>query len=101
MKADVVAFLAAAPAQSAALAPRVASAGTPAPGMATASPAGIASTGIATASSSIGRSALAQGGDPVLPPALRRSAPSASPRGAALAALVARKIAARSADPYR
>ena len=56
-----------------------------------------------TASAPIGsgRQSLAQGGDPYLPPALRVAPTSLSPRGAALQALVARKIAARAADPYR
>ncbi|MGZ5265876.1 MAG: S10 family serine carboxypeptidase-like protein [Caldimonas sp.] len=47
------------------------------------------------------RSALAQGGDPYLPPALRVAPREASPRGAALQALVERKIAERRADVYR
>ncbi|MEO8523699.1 MAG: peptidase S10 [Caldimonas sp.] len=47
------------------------------------------------------RSALAQGGDPYLPPALRIAPAAASPRGATLKALVERKIAARRVDVYR
>ena len=55
----------------------------------------------ASAPVSSGRQALAQGGDPYLPPGLRVAPTSLSPRGGALQALVARKIAARAADPYR
>ena len=44
---------------------------------------------------------LAQGGDPYLPPALRVPPAAPSPSGAALKALVERKIAERSADVYR
>ena len=47
------------------------------------------------------RRALAQGGDPFLPPALRVAPHGASPRGAALAQLVRAKIAARDRDVYR
>ncbi len=47
------------------------------------------------------RSALAQGGDPYLPPALRIAPAAPSPSGAALKALVERKIAERRADVYR
>ena len=47
------------------------------------------------------RSALAQGGDPYLPPALRVAPNAPSPSGAALRALVERKIAERRADVYR
>ena len=47
------------------------------------------------------RSALAQGGDPYLPPALRVAPSAPSPSGAALKALVERKIAERRADVYR
>ncbi len=47
------------------------------------------------------RSGLAQGGDPYLPPALRVAPTAPSPSGAALKALVERKIAERSADVYR
>ena len=47
------------------------------------------------------RSALAQGGDPYLPPALRVASSAPSPSGAALKALVERKIAERRADVYR
>ena len=47
------------------------------------------------------RSALAQGGDPYLPPALRVTPSAPSPSGAALKALVERKIAERRADVYR
>ena len=47
------------------------------------------------------RSALAQGGDPYLPPALRIKPATPSPSGAALKALVDRKIAERKADAYR
>ena len=45
------------------------------------------------------RPALPQGGDPVLPPALRRAPAGASPSGPVLDALVRRKIAARGAAP--
>ncbi|MEP7301970.1 MAG: peptidase S10 [Caldimonas sp.] len=47
------------------------------------------------------RSTLAQGGDPYLPPALRSLPATPSPSGAALRALVERKIAERRADVYR
>jgi carboxypeptidase C (cathepsin A) len=47
------------------------------------------------------RPALAQGGDPYLPPALRILPSAPSPHGAALAAQVRAKIAARDRDPYR
>ena len=47
------------------------------------------------------RLALAQGGDPYLPPALRVAPAAASPRGAALEARVREKIAARDRDVYR
>jgi carboxypeptidase C (cathepsin A) len=49
----------------------------------------------------IDRSQLAQGGDPWLPPALRVAPAAPSPSGAALKALVERKIAERKADVYR
>jgi len=45
------------------------------------------------------RSALAQGGDPVVPPTLRALTPTRSPRGAALAARVRAKLEGR--DVYR
>ena len=47
------------------------------------------------------RSKLAQGGDPFLPDALRALKPSASPEGAALAALVKSKVAAGDRGAYR
>ena len=47
------------------------------------------------------RNTLAQGGDPYLPPALRVAPNAPSPSGAALRALVERKIAERRADVYR
>lgn len=47
------------------------------------------------------RDALAQGGDPWLPPALRAVPSAPSPRGAALAARVQTKIAGRDASVYR
>ena len=49
----------------------------------------------------IDRSALAQGGDPYLPPALRIAPTAPSPSGMELKALVERKIAERRADVYR
>ena len=54
-----------------------------------------------TRATPIDRTALAQGGDPVVPPSSRHRAPTSSPRGDALAVLIARKVAARAADPYR
>jgi carboxypeptidase C (cathepsin A) len=102
MKADIVAFLAAAPSGSAAPGPagsassRAASlAPHPTPASA---PTARAPTLPATHAD---RGALAQGGDPALPAALRQVAPARSPRGAELAALIARKLAERSAAPYR
>lgn len=47
------------------------------------------------------RGALAQGGDPWVPPALRVRPSASSPRGAALAARVRAKIAERDRDVYR
>ena len=47
------------------------------------------------------RSALAQGGDPWVAPALRVRPAAASPRGAELAARVQEKIAERDRDVYR
>jgi carboxypeptidase C (cathepsin A) len=77
-------------------------------------PAMAASTGVSTAqtaqpapasvtsvSEPADRSALAQGGDPWLPPALRLAPSQASPRGDALRALIARKVADGRADPSR
>ncbi len=55
----------------------------------------------ASATSAAMRESLAQGGDPWLPPALRGRSATPSPRGAALAALVRAKIAARDRDVYR
>jgi hypothetical protein len=49
----------------------------------------------------VDRSALAQGGDPWVPPALRVPPSATSPRGAALAARVQAKIAERDRDVYR
>jgi hypothetical protein len=58
---------------------------------------------VATAAQAIpvDRSALAQGGDPWVPPALRVPPSAASPRGAALAARVRAKLAERDRDVYR
>jgi carboxypeptidase C (cathepsin A) len=102
MKADIVAFLAAAPGLSAAPRPSQAAsrrgtevAAAPAPGVAPKARA------VASPTASMDRTALPQGGDPFIRPALRHTAPAPSPRGAALDALVARKMAERSADPYR
>jgi carboxypeptidase C (cathepsin A) len=53
------------------------------------------------ASPAADRSALAQGGDPYVPPARRPAFPASSARGAALGALIERKIAERIAHPYR
>jgi hypothetical protein len=47
------------------------------------------------------RSALAQGGDPVVPRALRVAPQTPSPRGAQLAERVRAKIAERNRDVYR
>jgi hypothetical protein len=63
-----------------------------------ASPGHLRATGAPAAAD---RSVLAQGGDPYLPPARRVAAPTASPGGAPLKALIERKIAERGADPYR
>jgi hypothetical protein len=53
------------------------------------------------ATSAVDRRALAQGGDPYLPPALRVPPAASSPRGAALAARVREKIAADDLHVYR
>jgi carboxypeptidase C (cathepsin A) len=53
------------------------------------------------ATSAVDRSALAQGGDPYLPPALRVPPTASSPRDAALAARVRDKIAAHDRHVYR
>lgn len=98
MKADLVAFLAAGPGASArGRGPIAAASIAPAPARA----AIAAAAAPALPSQTLGRGALAQGGDPFLPASLRHVAPAASPRGAALEALVAKKIAERNADPYR
>jgi carboxypeptidase C (cathepsin A) len=101
MKADLAAFVAAASGAAA-------TAATPAPAASTrrdtasnpadASPGHLRATGAPAAAD---RSVLAQGGDPYVPPARRVAAPAASPVGAALKALIERKIAERGADPYR
>jgi len=49
----------------------------------------------------VDRSALAQGGDPWVPPAARVRPSASSPHGAALAARVQAKIAERDRDVYR
>ncbi|MBV9890730.1 MAG: peptidase S10 [Rhizobacter sp.] len=49
----------------------------------------------------VGRGALAQGGDPAVPRALRVGPPAPSPRGATLAERVRAKIAERERDVYR
>jgi len=68
--------------------------GSPAASPSTTSPASLAASFAA-------RQALAQGGDPYLPPSKRDAARTPSPAGEALRALVQRKIAERNADPYR
>ncbi len=108
-KADIVAFLAAATPMRAESAPpggaasasatRAASAGAAPP---TPSPAAAAIPAAPTAAPSGAvaapdRAGLAQGGDPVLPARLRVAPREPSPTGAALAALVARKIAEQAA----
>jgi len=60
-----------------------------------------AAVAAASPSTSVDRSALAQGGDPWLPPALRIRPSASPPRGAALAARVQAKIAERDRDVYR
>ncbi len=98
MKADVAAFIAGtlAPAGSSSgalaaisAAPEVVSSGSP-------SVPKVGSTSLR-----LDRHALPQGGDPSLPIALRVAPAGRSPTGAALRALVDRKIADRVADPYR
>ena len=49
----------------------------------------------------VDRSQFAQGGDPWLPPAQRAPRAARAPRGAALAAMVRAKVAARDRDVYR
>ena len=98
IKADVAAMIAAPPPMGVAaaivsMAPAASSATSPA-----APPARI-SRAVPTGFED--RSALAQGGDPYLPPALRVAPEAPSPSGAALQALVERKIAERRADVYR
>jgi hypothetical protein len=72
-------------------------------GAVSALPAAAPRQAIATAmpSTPVDRSALAQGGDPWLPPALRVRPSASSPRGAALTARVQAKIAERDRDVYR
>ncbi|MEO8079795.1 MAG: hypothetical protein ABI641_04640, partial [Caldimonas sp.] len=94
-KVDLAAFLSGVP-LGAAADRRVALALPPAVGARTALPVGAP---VAPAPVEVpDRSALAQGGDPVVPPALRVPDREPSPSGAALAALVAKKIAARQGD---
>ena len=104
LKADVAAWMAApapmsvAHAASAAALPAdafVASSSSPPLSRAAALP------GSPATSPAVDRNALAQGGDPYLPPALRIAPTAPSPSGAALKALVERKIAERRADVYR
>jgi len=111
LKADIAAFM-----QGAPMALRVDesapfSAGSPAtspplPAAAVTAPAQFAAVPraavvAASQSTPVDRSALAQGGDPWLPPALRIRPSASSPRGAALAARVQAKIAERDRDVYR
>ena len=91
-KADLAAFLSGATLASAAdRAVALAASSAARPGAARPLGAASASTDVAVPD----RSALAQGGDPFVPPTLRAAAGTPSPSGAALAALVAKKIAAR------
>ena len=66
-----------------------------------ANPAGANAPEATMTSAGPDRSALAQGGDPYLPPALRVAPTGPSPSGASLKALVERKISERNADVYR
>lgn len=103
IKADVVAMIAA-PAPMSATVGALATTQASPPSMPTiASPRSSAAAlpGTTAAFAAPDRSTLAQGGDPYLPPALRVAPNAPSPSGAALKALVERKIADRRADVYR
>ena len=97
LRADVGAFVLGKPlpAPAGAVVASRARASTPAPGLKT--PA----AGITGSATEVDRRALAQGGDPYLPPTLRVRPAANSPRGAALESLVRAKIAARNSDVYR
>jgi hypothetical protein len=56
---------------------------------------------IASPAPNVDRRALAQGGDPYVPPTLRARPPASSPEGAALESLVRAKIAAHDRGDYR
>jgi carboxypeptidase C (cathepsin A) len=100
LKADVAAFLLGKPLPAKARAVPASGARAPAPAPGPTTPAaGVA--GSRTDQAETDRSALAQGGDPYVPPALRVRPAASSPRGAALASLVRAKIAARDRDVYR
>jgi hypothetical protein len=90
--------------------PAQASATTPNPGRApalrpqsgaAAAPQASTAAVLPAATSAVDRSALAQGGDPIVPPGLRVPPATSSPRGAELAARVREKIAAHDRDVYR
>jgi len=99
MKADVAAFITGTPTAAAAAAPSAEA--LPASRPIDAPTTTAHRTDAPTPSARVDRHALAQGGDPYLPPTLRVAPRTASPRGAALKTLVDRKIAERLADPYR
>ena len=104
IKADVVALIAAPPPMSATAAVAVATTRASLPSMsAPSSPRSRVTALSAVVATTLApdRSALAQGGDPYLPPALRALPSAPSPSGAALKALVERKIVERTADVYR
>lgn len=103
LKADLAAFLSGAPMALQADASMSMAAAVRAPLAASPLPVAPTSQDLPTASAAttLDRRAIAQGGDPWLPPALRIAPSTSSPRGAALAARVQAKIAERDRDVYR
>ena len=112
LKADIAAFVQGAPMalKVDASAPLDVGSVTPAPSLAVANAAssqvapGAAPPSVAASATRaipVDRSALAQGGDPWVPPALRVPPSATSPRGPALAARVHAKIAERDRNVYR
>ena len=96
LKADIATFVSGAAMASGANVPRPIAAAAARPVSSRLAPATASATSVA-----LDRSALAQGGDPWVPPALRVPSSDPSPHGAALAARVQAKIAERDRDVYR